>query len=242
MLRSLKDLQRYRIHATDGDIGAVHEFYFDDMQWGIRYLVVDTGAWFTGRRVLISPMAIVRADWSERTLTLNLTKIQIKGAPKVDEYKPFSRQQELNYVKYYGWPTYWSAAIPTTTPKLGASQAIDAPDEPKDVPHLRRTREVIGYAIHAMDGDLGEVGDFIVNDDTWEIRYMVVSTGRWFPGKHVLIAPQWITELNEAEAKVHVRLTREEVKNSPPFDSREPVNRAYETHLYDYYGRPKYWE
>ncbi len=242
MLRSLKDFQRYRIHATDGDIGAVYEFYFDDMQWGIRYLVVDTGAWFTRRHVLISPVAIQNADWPGLTLTLNLTKAQIKGAPKVDEYKPFSRQQELNYVKYYGWPTYWSAAIPTTTPKLGELQAVASPDEPKGVPHLRRTREVIGYTIHAMDGDIGEVEDFIVDDDPWEIRYMVVSTRHWLPGKKVLVAPQWITEVNESESKVHVGLTREEVKNSPEFDPTAPVNREYEVRLYDYYGQPKYWE
>ena len=242
MLRSLKDLQRYRIHAVDGDIGAAYEFYFDDMQWGIRYLVVDTGAWFTGQRVLISPMAIVHADWAGLTLTLDLTKERIRRAPKVDEYKPFSRQEELNYVKYYGWPTYWSAAIPTTTPKLGTRQAITSPDEPKEAPHLHRTRPVFSYAIHARDGDIGEVEDFIVDDDAWMIRNMVVSTRHWLPGKKVLIAPQWIADVNESESKIHVDLTREKVRNSPEFNSTEPVNREYEVRLYDYYGRPKYWQ
>ena len=242
MLRSIKDLQRYRIHATDGDIGSAYEFYFDDDRWTIRYLVVDTGTWFTGQRVLISPTAIMQADWPGSSLMLNLTKAQIQGAPKVDEYKPFSRQQELNYVRYYGWPTYWSAAIPTTTPKLGASHAIDSPDEPKDAPHLRRSREVLGYAIHATDGDMGKAEDFIIDDKAWDIRYLIVHTPGWLSGQKVLVAPPWISEVNASEEKLHVVLTCEEVKNSPKFNPAEPVNREYETHLYDYYGRPKYWE
>ncbi|MGE0821224.1 MAG: PRC-barrel domain-containing protein [Candidatus Binatia bacterium] len=242
MLRSIKDLQRYRIHATDGDIGTAYEFYFDDDRWMIRYLVVDTGTWFTGQQVLISPTAIAHADWPQQTLALNLTKAQIQGAPRVDEYKPFSRQQELNYVKYYGWPTYWSAAIPTTTPRLGTPRAIDSPDEPKDVPHLRRSREVLGYEIHATDGDIGKAEDFIIDDGAWDIRYLIVRTPGWFSRKHVLIAPQWIAEVSASEGKVQVFLTCDEVKNSPEFDPAEPVNREYETRLYDYYGRPKYWE
>jgi hypothetical protein len=108
-------------------------------------------------------------------------------------------------------------------------------------PHLRSTQEVLGYYIHASDGDLGHVEDFIVDDDNWTIRYMVVDTRNWLPGKKVLVAPEWITEVSWGESKVYVDLTQDAIKDSPEYDPTETVNRLYEERLYDFYGRPKYW-
>jgi uncharacterized protein YrrD len=249
MLRSIKKLHGYIIQATDGKIGEVHEFYFDDDRWTIRYLIVDTGTWLPGRHVLVSPSAIQDADWVVPKLKVNLTQAQIRESPEVEVYKPFSRQQELNYVKYYGWPTYWSAAIPTTNPKPAeqseTTSQSGSPNIPSavtdDAPHLRQTREVIGYHIHANDGDIGHVEDFIFDDKTWIIRYMVIDTRNWLPGKKVLVSPEWITDIDGEESKVSVNLSQAEVRNSPAFDPSAPVNREYETRLYDYYGRPTYW-
>ncbi|MFW6181791.1 MAG: PRC-barrel domain-containing protein, partial [Spirochaetota bacterium] len=102
--------------------------------------------------------------------------------------------------------------------------------------------EVGGYAVHARDGDIGEVEDFIVDDDTWRIMYLVVDTRKLLPGRKVLVARLWVNRVDWLQSLVHADLTREEIRNSPPYDPSAPVNREYEHVLYDFYGRPKYWE
>jgi hypothetical protein len=136
---------------------------------------------------------------------------------------------------------YALAAAKTAKEEEEGDSRSDAAEGQSKSSHLRSTREVIGYNIQASDGEIGHVEDFIVDDETWIIRYMVVNTRDWLPGKKVLVAPRWIEKVTWAESKVYVELTRESVKNSPEFDPSAPVNREYETKLYDYYGRPKYW-
>jgi sporulation protein YlmC with PRC-barrel domain len=106
---------------------------------------------------------------------------------------------------------------------------------------LRSLEEVKGYHIQATDGKIGHVEDFIVDDESWEIRYLVVDTRKWLHGKQVLLSPKWIQEIKWLESNVYVDLSREAVRNSPKYDPFSPVNREYEIRLYDYYGRPKYW-
>ena len=262
MLRSVNDLQGRKIRATDGDIGSVDQFLFDDEDWAVRYLVVDTGNWLLGRKVLISPIALGQTDWTEG-LSVSLTKEQIKNSPGIDTDKPVSRQHESEYFNYYGYPYYWhgpalwgAGAYPMAVPRTmgypdrvgvttvyagSASAPKAAPQEEEGDPHLRSTREVIGYYIEATDGEIGHVEDFIIDDKSWAIRYIVVDTVNWWPGKKVVVAPQWIKRVSWAESTVYVYLEREWIKNAPEYDSTAIVNRDYEDRLYDYYGSPKYW-
>jgi hypothetical protein len=182
MLRKLTDLQGYAIRATDDFIGTVSDFYFDDDDWGVRYLIVDTGKWLSGRKVLISPLAIGPPDWTTR----GLTKAQVERSPDIDTRKPVSRQHEAEYFRYYGYPYYWSGAglwgmggYPgslttqgriTEDVKAHATHATPAPDDC----HLRSSKAVIGYHIKATDGDIGHLEDLLVDDYTWAIRYLIV--------------------------------------------------------------------
>jgi hypothetical protein len=100
MLRSVNELKNYNIKASNGDIGAIHDFYFDDEKWTIRYLVVDTGTWLTGRKVLISPAALGKVDWNAQTLQVTMTTEQVKKSPDIDTDKPVSRQHETAYYDY----------------------------------------------------------------------------------------------------------------------------------------------
>jgi len=235
---------------VDGDMGKVHTFYFDDQNWTIRYLVVETGNWLLERQVLISPVALGYPNWEGQMLPVKLTKQQVEDSPPVSRDKPVSRQMETDLHTYYDWPAYWRPHGPATG--LGAWAAAhmvaeqaqeDSADEAEqeDDPHLRSTREITGYHIEVLDGEMGHVEDFIVDDETWILRYMVVDTHNLLPGKNVLIAPLWVEQVNWAESKVHLNLERENIANSPGVDLSSPVNREYETRLYDYYGRPKYW-
>ncbi len=249
MLRSVNELKDYTIAATDGDIGSVRTFYFDDEHWTIRHLVVDTGGWLGGRRVLISPIAIGEADWSNHRLAVQLTKAQIEQSPDIDLDQPISRQYEVEYYGYYGWPLYWGGTYAwagmmypgeLATPRQ--TERTAAADQEHADPHLRSSDAVIGYHIQATDGEIGHVDDFLVDDQTWQIRYMAVDTSNWWFGKKVLIAAQWITQVSWDEQKVSVDLLKEAVKGSPAWDLSALITRNYEEHLYRYYDKSGYWQ
>ncbi len=248
MLRSIKELHGYTIHAADGPIGKAHDFYFHDDTWKVRYLVVDIGHWLPGRKVLLAPPAFGKPNWEHSTFPVALTREQVEKSPDIDTDKPVSRQQEIELHNHYGWPAYWidpgTGTWPAVTPMIPIPPAVPsetATTEEGGDSHLRSTREIAGYHIHARNGDLGHVGDFIVDDEPWAIRYVVVHTGKWLPGKKVLVATEWVEELSYPERRVSVNLTRAAVEKSPEFDPAAGVNRQYEERLYDYYGRPAYW-
>jgi len=248
MLRSIKNIIGYAIRAKDGDIGKVIDFYFDDDYWTIRYLVADTGNWLFGKRVLISPAAFFgQPDWEKQEFPVIFTKDMVEKCPDIDTDKPISRQMETELITYYGWPMYWqqfpgviAGSIPM--PIIGPLKETSPINEKDEVDaHLRSCREVEKYHIQAKDGTIGHVEDFIVDDEYWGIRYMVVDTRNWLPGRRVLVALHWIKKISWADSEVSVDLTQKEVRNSPIYDPTTGVNREYEERLYDYYGRPKYW-
>ncbi len=107
MLTNASHLKGLVIQATDGTIGTVDQFYFDDETWAIRYLTVETDGWLGDRQVLISPISVVHTDWQGKRLDVALTKKQVENSPNIDTHKPVSRQHETTYMGYYGYPFYW---------------------------------------------------------------------------------------------------------------------------------------
>ena len=264
MLRSLQDLEKCTIGATDGDIGHVKDLYFDDHAWAIRYLVVDTGSWLSGRQVLISPISIQKPAWAAHRLPAAITQEQVENSPDFDTEQPVSRQHEAQYLGYYGYPSYWGGAgiwgngmvpmgmfpgyavFPGGTAEreraVEAGADIERAKHRDDDPHLRSCKEVIGYHIHATDGEVGHVDGFLVDDESWAIRYLVVNTSNWWLGHRVLIAPQWIGGVRWTDRSVTVDLSREAVKTSPPYDSSADLDRQREAGLYTHYERLPYWK
>ncbi len=245
MLISTKDLHGYDLSGLDGELGTVKDLYFDDQFWTIRYLVADTGHWLPGRQVLIAPYALGTVSQRDETVAIDLRKAQIEASPSLNSDKPVSRQFEDAYYGYYGWPTYWGGANRWGNyPYIlrGSDQWRTAPQDGKPWdPHLRSIAEVTGYHIQAALGEIGHVYDFIVDDDTWTIRYLVVDTRNWWPGKKVLISPQWIERVSWNESKVFITLTKETIKSSPEYTNPESINREYETELHHHYNRRGYW-
>lgn len=249
MLRSLKGLEHYVVKATDGDVGRVVNFLVDDEHWVVRYLVVETAAALGRPRVLISPVSFREVEWSTHTFGLALTVDTVKNSPDLDTDQPVSRQHERDYSGYYGYPHYWGYLEPwgpnAYPALLGAGQKNEEPAEHRDNTaadvHLRSVEEVIGYHVHASDGLVGHIEDFIVTDDSWAVRYLVVDTSKWPMGRKVLVAPQWATKVSWLTRTVDVGLSREALKHSPEWNAMDGVNRAYEERLYDYYGRPTSW-
>ncbi len=243
MLRSTRSLDGFGIGARDGEIGKVHSLLFDDRSWAVRYLVVDTGGWLSGRKVLIAAGALEHPDRHANVFPVKLTMQQVKDSPDIDANKPVSRQREAELHKYYNWAPYWGTgygAAVFTVPSVEQEQESSG-ETVQENPNLRSTREVTGYRIHALDGQIGHVEDFIISDEDWVIRYMVVDTRHWLGGQSVLVSPEWVREVNWEQREVWVDVSKERIEDCPPYDPSAPVNREYEVQVYDYYGRPKYW-
>lgn len=254
MKRSINSILGYTIKGTDGEIGKVEEFYFDDRTSTIRYMVVKTGGWFSEKKVLISPESFQKAEWESETFYVNLTQEKIKNSPDIETDKPVSRQQEELMRGYYAWPSYygygygyglygywghgiWGYPVAEESKEEKEIQKIKETAHENDNPHLRSTQEVTGYDIHATDGNIGEVEDFIIDDDSWKIHFLVVETGNLFSGKKVLISPHWIKDVKWKEKNVTINHSMDEVKSSPEYDSSQPINDLYEHSLNDHYKK-----
>lgn len=282
MLLRANELLGLGVHATDGDLGKVGDLLFDDQKWAIRYFVVDTGGWLTGRQVLISPASVQEANWSDERLIVNLSRRQVEDSPDISTDLPVSRQHENEVVAYYGWPVYWggtglwggwgavgpvgagyggAVAHPALASGPGyggdgyagpdegfrdevreAEEREDQREEQHHDPHLRSARELKGYGIAARDADIGHVEDLLIDEENWAIRYLAVDTGKWLPGRKVLVPPQWIERISYPDSQVHVDLTRDQIKLAPEWNPDEPISRPYEEALHGYYGRPGYWQ
>jgi hypothetical protein len=216
-------------------VGTVKDLLFDGQNWKVRYLDVDTGQWLPGRRVILSPEAVHAADYANQRLAVSLTRQQVEDSPSLETEIPVSRRKEMELARYYAWGAYWANL-----------QGVQEEGETEAEPNLRSTRAVSGYHIQAMDGEVGHVDDFIMDDEArdngpWEIRSLVVNIRNWLPGRHVLIPPLWAESIDWETRKVEVGLTRESIEKSPEYHPDDPVNRRYEEVSYDYYGRPRYW-
>lgn len=245
MLIKVFSMMGYTFDCLDGEIGKVKDFYFDDRHWAVRYLAADTGQWISFRQVLISPYALLNVNRDRQNIAIDLTKKQIEDSPPLGTDKPVSQQFEDAYHGHYGWPMYWSGEnMWGPYPGLVKDRTkwnVPLPVEKAWDPHLRSTREVTGYHIQAADGEIGHVEDFIIDDELWAIRYMIVDTRNWWPGKKVLVSPRWIDRVSWPEMKVFVNLSRESVKQSPEYTDESGLTREYEAGLYQYYNRQGYW-
>jgi len=246
MLRSMKDMEDYTIGATDGIIGRVRDFYFDDEDWVIRYLVVETGDGAPQRKVLISPIGIGQPNWTEKILPVALTRAQVQGSPDIDTNKPVSRQHEMGYLGYFGYGAYWGggglwgAGIYPDVLQAGLQDGAQSAAAQHDDVHLRSGNAIMRYYVHASDGDIGHVQGLIVDEKSWAIRYVVVNTSNWWMGHEVIVAPEWIDGVDWLESKLYINLTRQSIQDSPPYDSNVPLSREQEAGTHAHYGRPGY--
>ena len=224
MLQNIKQLYGRKLGATDGDIGQVKDFYFDDKSWVVRYLVADTGSWLTGRDVLLSPHAFAnqtvdQAEADDKVLRVNLTRKQIEASPSIDAHRPVSRQYEEEYYRYYGWPVYWSeygmGTLPPPMPVPPPASHAHHGHNQRDDLHLRSTKALAGYRIHATDGAIGSIESFMMDRKTWAIRELVVETGHWYAGKTILLLPANVTRISYEDSEIFVNLTKETLAQTP---------------------------
>lgn len=257
MLFAASALRRFAIQAEDGPIGTVDDLLFDEQTWRLRWLVVATGGWLSGRKVLLHPSAADAPDAANDALPVRLTRQQVEGSPDIATDQPVSRQMEATLYGHYGWDPLWNvgylggtgmgglAMNPTglSMPLAGVGAAAERMTMPGDTfaedsgnLHLRSAAAVTGYHVQATDGPIGHVEDFLLESADWSIRYLVVDTKNWWPGKHVLLSPHAVTGIDWGSHDVSVSATQDAVKASPPWDPAGMVDEAYQRQLHDHYG------
>jgi hypothetical protein len=225
MEQNIKELYGTELAASDGDIGHVKDFYFDDKNWVVRYLVADTGSWLIGRLVLLTPHSFGKFTHSEKTLQktlqIKLRKMQIESSPSIDTHLPVSRQYEIEYYGYYGWSPYWDGGgmwgignYPMVLPLLKDELKAHEKHKHREDKHLRSTLAVTGYHIQSVDSEIGHVSGFLVDDKSWAITELVIETGHWYSGKEILISPNKVERISYDESKVFVTLTKADIQQT----------------------------
>jgi uncharacterized protein YrrD len=213
MLISTRHAYGAVLEGPDGRLGTLYDVLFDDQSWKVRHLLVSRDRWFHGRQVLIEPEVVERTDWAERKLSTRMTKEQIQRCPGPETDLPVARCQAREAAQVLVWEAYWTGVL-------------DNSEGPEGNSHLRSTKVLNGLHIHCTDGMFGHVDDFVFDDETWTIRYLVVETRNWWPGKHVLVEPSSIRSIRWEDGEIHLSLTREEVLNRPAYEGAVPSEQA----------------
>ena len=237
MLWNSSAITGYGIQAIDGNLGTVSDILFEDVDFAIRWLVVDTGSWLLHRKVLLPFSALGHPDRELRLFPVKLTMQQVRESPEIDTDMPVSRQHEADIFDYYGWDPYWGGGLYPVAALANSARAheIASVKKPHDL-HLRSIAAITGYHIHATDGNIGHAADFLLEEKGWSIRYMSVDTGNWWPGQRVLIAPGSITKIDWAGQLIHLDVDCSKVRASPPYNPAMTVDGAYDDRFRSYYG------
>jgi uncharacterized protein YrrD len=258
MIHSFKALQDYKVAASDGDIGSVDDLFFDEDTSVVRWIVIDTGGWLSGRKVLMSPAAFGPAEHASHSLPTSHSREQVEKSPDVASHRPVSRHAEQAIHDYYSWEPYWHSSAPVFAypwggpalagrglePESGldpVEREVEARQREGEDPHLRSAKEVLGYYVHAADGDIGHIDDLLYDEDSMQLRFVVVDTRNWLPGRKVLVAIEWFHDVNFADESITTDLTRDQIKASPEYTPDHTDIGEYERRLREHYDRPAYY-
>ncbi|WP_294532704.1 PRC-barrel domain-containing protein [uncultured Rhodoblastus sp.] len=248
MLKFASAFRGFALRASDGEIGAIADFLFDDRFFAARWLVVDTGGWLSARKVLLHPEALGKPDRARLELPVALTRAQIEGSPALAEHLPVSMQMERHLYDYYGWEPMANDSALRANPIASkfsapplfmvAPQAETAADPLECDVHLRSVNAIAGYRVIGSDGALGAVEDLLIDEDRWSFPYLVVDTGNWFSEKHVLISRHAVKDISWSDREIRVDVSGGQVEASPAWSALGDVDPYYEKDLHDPYDWP----
>ena len=247
MKRSVKELLGYSIQAIDGEKGKVNDFLFDDETWIIRYLEVDLGTLFSENRVLIPREHLSEPHWESKHFPVNLTIKKIEESPDLEFDLPVSRAYEKELVKHHELKPYWpinphnfGGVTSFYNPQLPLKPPVKIEDIEIEETSLRSFKEIKSYFIKALDDRFGHIHDLIIEDENWQIIYVVVDTLNIIPwSKRVLLPVEVIENINYLKQEAVINLTKESIEDAPEYDPSMAINAEYEKVLYDFYGRKR---
>jgi uncharacterized protein YrrD len=241
MKRSLKDLTGFEIEALDGLKGKVKDFLFDEETWIIRYMEADLGNLFKGKRVLVPGIFFKKPDLDQKHFPVGLNIESVENCPSPDDRLTVSREYERKLSEYYGYNWPWTYAAPVGTTAFYPSRPVIIPekviDEKEVESTLRSFKEVKGYSLHAVDGRLGHIDDIIVDEDDWQIIYVIADTSNWLPwSKKVMLPINRLKNISYVKREVMVDLHTEVIKDAPDFDADNKIEPVDEQRVIDYYN------
>lgn len=250
MLWNASKINGYAVEASDGLIGTVSDFLFEDRTWQIRWLVVETGNWFSNHKVLLPLSTLGYPNQSTESFSVSLTRQQVRDSPDIDTDQPISREMESKIYDFYGWDPYWSslfnlggtmpammeATIPIPRTSANKAQALGPADQ-----HLLSIDTITGYHLEAVDGLIGHVHDFLIDDTNWHIRYLIAATSNWWPGMSVVLPSNSVKKVDWEERLLRLDVNRRQVQGSPRYDPRMRLDKAYQERLQEHYGSTNYW-
>lgn len=243
MKHSLNEISTYAIKTIDEAEGNVKDILFDEVEWIVRYVETDFGIELSGTRKLIPRVFFKNPNWDEQHFPVKLTKFDLKDCPDIALHLPISRIYEQKVYEHFKEDEYWLQSyitpfgIPAIThpiPSMGVSERMI--DERKLKTHLRSFQEIKGYEVHALDGNIGQINNIIIDDKDWSIRYAVIDTSSWLPwSKNVLIGVNWMDEISYTSKQIKINLDVETIKSAPEFDHSEPIDEKYEKMLNEHF-------
>jgi len=199
-----RNLYGTSVDASDGRLGNIIDFLFDDQRWHVGHLVLNAGRWLRRRRVTLPYDTIVMKDWSDRHVFIEgLTRQQIRISPATETRVPISLHESLAEVTIMDWDTY-----------LVNTTFTDHPWQISDDPHIHNTRDVVGYHVQGSDGPIGYVSDFVINDESWSVSDLVVNMRNWLPGRQILIPTAHIEEVRGANRSMRISLSRKSIRET----------------------------
>jgi hypothetical protein len=219
MLLNVHTLCQYTILAKGGDIGNIDDFLFDEDTWKIRYLITDTSNGPSRRKVLLPAIALDQTNQVSRKIPIHLTKEQVNNCPSIDTNALMSRQIQSRLNEVYPVFMYWamSGYVSTSLPLAPVSNQQSQSEEHNIA---FRSVEDIGHCfIQAVDGDLGAIEEIVVDDESWSIRYIVANPTKWLLGRKFWVLPTWIETIDWEAQQVFLKISKEQLKNSPDYSS-----------------------
>lgn len=205
-------LHGFHIHATDGPLGRIDDFYFNDGSWKIHHVVIDLGSWFPGKKVLLLPDILGHADWRRKFIAARTTRELIRRSPDARSTLPVALQKEREIRQSLIEDPFLPEA------SWGMHQYVPAPSEkenPAD-PHLRSTRILKDCSIvderHAF---LGSVTDFLVDTGTWEVRFLFMTT---MDSRVFLVSPASVMAIDVENRKITIRHPDDEKSEWQEYD------------------------
>lgn len=252
MLDRYTKLTDFEVFTEEEKLGEIHDIYFEDGDWQVRYAIIESGDWLLGERVIIAMEALGKPNWEDKRIVADVSREDIESRPKIDFAKPVSRERLSELHQHYQWAPIMPSSAPPGSPIVGPypilpptadiserRKLLDQAEEGEG--SLRSAQEVAGYEVECENDCIGSVEDFFIEEDGWIIRYLLIDIRRWIKERRVIVSPEWVSEIDWLGEEIEVDLTKNQIENSPEFDPSEAPTRKYETALYDFYHQPGYW-
>ena len=231
------------------EIGTICGFVVDKRSWNVSHIVVQIGKGLEDQNVLISQLAFGKPLLSDKVFPVSLTKGR-SGIQSSDDFTDLSACSYVTKLEVcLGPPNGWALVRPMPLPAFPMpmvssfyvmENASSTQGEQNCDVRPQSCRDLIGSSVQATDGRVGVVDDLIVDDDCWLVRYVVLDTGRWFPGRKVILSTSWLKHASEDDPTLLMDLTSEAVKDGPTYDPGVPINRELESGIFAHYDRRPY--